>query len=266
MWYNLDKSFPAPATYFDIHTFLPDLISPPVVNFEQKSTDASVAWICSNCNAFNGREIFVKKLMDYLKVDSYGRCMMNKEGLSQSDGNAAMYSKYKFVLAIENSNCEDYVTEKLVLAVASGSIPIVAGKDNKPNYLKFMPKDSYINVYDFKSVQELAKHIEYVASNKTEYEKYIKFKFNHEYKRFDFEGMPLAEIIQKAKTILDPQEIFFSEIVAKETSQNKVCKIASYLSSTPPEQVKAQIKLKSVQRPQMGEVCLQAGDLGGNFK
>ena len=150
-------------------------------------------------------------------------------------------------------------------AVASGSIPIVAGKDSKPNYLKFMPSNSYINVYDFKSVQELAKHIEYVASNKTEYEKYIKFKFNHKYKRSDFVGMPLAEIIQKAKTILDPQEMFFSEIVAKETSQNKICKIANYLSSTPPEQVKAQIKFRNFQRPQIDEVCLRADDLGRNF-
>ena len=84
MWYNLDKSFPAPATYFDINTFLPDLISPPVVTFEQKITDASVVWICSNCNAFNGREIFVKKLMNYLKVDSFGRCMMNKDIIDQT--------------------------------------------------------------------------------------------------------------------------------------------------------------------------------------
>jgi hypothetical protein len=35
--------------------------------------------------------------------------------------------KYKFVIAIENSNYGDYVTEKLVKAVESGAIPIVAG-------------------------------------------------------------------------------------------------------------------------------------------
>ena len=35
-----------------------------------------------------------------------------KKGENLIKGNIELYTKYKFVIAIENSNCEDYVTEK----------------------------------------------------------------------------------------------------------------------------------------------------------
>ena len=34
MWYNLDLSFPAPATYFDVRSFLPDLLSTQKITFK----------------------------------------------------------------------------------------------------------------------------------------------------------------------------------------------------------------------------------------
>jgi hypothetical protein len=148
MWYNLDLSFPEPATYFDLRSHLPDLLAKPVVEFEAKTSSADIVWVLSNCNAYNRRESFVRKLMNAMKVDSYGGCLHNRDGhtMKRMAGNIELYSKYKFVLTIENSNCEDYVTEKLVFAVASGSIPIVAGRDNKPNYDRYMPRDSYISL------------------------------------------------------------------------------------------------------------------------
>jgi hypothetical protein len=78
MWYNLDASFPEPATYFDVRGFLPDLLAPPRVEYEQKEQGAHLAWILSNCHAFNGREAFVEKLMKKIGVDSYGGCLRNK--------------------------------------------------------------------------------------------------------------------------------------------------------------------------------------------
>lgn len=81
MWYNLDLSFPEPATYFDVHTFLPDLLAPPLREFDQKSVGdlAPLVWVLSNCNAYNRRETYVKKLMDLIGVDSYGFCLRNKD-------------------------------------------------------------------------------------------------------------------------------------------------------------------------------------------
>jgi len=135
MYYHLDKSFPEPATYFDVRVHLADLLSPARVAFEDKEASAPVVWVVSNCNAFNGRERFMKELMGKLQVHSYGGCLRNKANhpSEHMKGNIELFSKYKFVIAIENSNCEDYVTEKLVHAVASGSIPIVAGKQSLKN-------------------------------------------------------------------------------------------------------------------------------------
>lgn len=81
MWYNLNLSFPEPATYFDVHSHLPDLLAPPRVPFEAKSVGdlAPIAWVLSNCNAFNRREVFVKRLMQLIPVDSYGFCLRNKD-------------------------------------------------------------------------------------------------------------------------------------------------------------------------------------------
>lgn len=84
MWYNLDLSFPEPATYFDVHTFLPDLLAPASftsLDFDKKSVDglAPIVWVLSNCNAYNRRETFVKKLMSLMNVDSYGYCLRNKD-------------------------------------------------------------------------------------------------------------------------------------------------------------------------------------------
>ena len=78
MWYNLDKSFPEPATYFDVGIHLSDLMAPQRVAYDDKESEASIVWIVSNCNAFNGREVFMRELMARINVHSYGNCLKNK--------------------------------------------------------------------------------------------------------------------------------------------------------------------------------------------
>jgi hypothetical protein len=268
MWYNLDKSFPEPVTYFDMRVHLADLLSPPIVEFEKKTNDAPIVWIISNCNAFNGREKYIKNLMTLVKIDSYGACLNNKmtHTADRMKGNIELFTRYKFVIVIENSNCEDYVTEKLVHAVASGSIPIVAGKDNKPDYLKFIPRNSYINIYDFKSPKKLAEHLLYVSKNKALYESYLSFKRRHEYNRDYLNKLKLPELIQLANRIFNPNDIFLKEIVAKEKSENKICKIARYIVDNDPETIKKEIEKKKSKRPLTNEVCLPEGNLSTDFE
>lgn len=50
MFYNLDDSYPEPATYFDVNIHLIDLLRARTVSFEEKETSADVVWIISNCN------------------------------------------------------------------------------------------------------------------------------------------------------------------------------------------------------------------------
>lgn len=269
MWYNLELSFPEPATYFDVKLYLPELLSPPKIEFEQKETSAPLVWVLSNCHAFNAREKFVSKLMKLINVDSYGFCLRNKHTHTSNrmQGNIELFSKYKFVIAIENSNCEDYITEKLVHAVASGSIPIVAGKDNKPNYARFLPKNSYINIYDFKTVEDLVSHINKVGSSKEEYEKYLYFKRNHNYTRDYIKSLSLDKVIELSQTIMpyEDQKTFYDGIIFKEKSENKLCKIARYLKNTPRDQIRQDIEAKRINRPDTAEACLPHGNLGSDF-
>lgn len=182
-------------------------------------------------------------------------------------GNAELFTKYKFVIAIENSNCDGYVTEKLVHAVASGSIPIVAGRDNKPNYMNFMPNNSFINIYDYKTPEDLVAHLKKVASSKDEYEKYIWFKRKHNYTREQLQKMSLPEQIELAKSILgyERERTFFDGLILKEKSENKLCKIARYLASTPQNVVEEEIKKKRRNRPDTSEACLPHGNLAKDF-
>jgi len=66
MYYHLDKSFPEPATYFDVRMHLADLLSPVRVDFDNKENSAPIVWVVSNCNAHNGRQKFMKDLMTFI--------------------------------------------------------------------------------------------------------------------------------------------------------------------------------------------------------
>ena len=117
--------------------------------------------------------------MSHIRVDSFGGCLNNAQSAqaqARDKSNADLYASYKFVLAIENSNCEDYVTEKLIDALSSTAVPIVASRDGKPDYRRFAPRHSYINIYDYKSAKELADHLNYLSNNETAYNEYLWFR------------------------------------------------------------------------------------------
>ena len=212
--------------------------------------------------------------MSKTRVDSYGKCMQNKfdHPAEHMKGNIPLFSKYYFVVAIENSNCVDYVTEKLVHAVASGSIPIVAGMDNKPDYAKFMPENSYINVYDFPNLDDLATHLHKVSNDPNEYEKYIYFKRKHSFTREYLSGLDLDALIKLSKDHFKQfssdgkEQRFFREIILKEKSENKLCKIARYLKNTPEDTVFEEIRAKRMKKPDASTSCLPHNQLSSFFK
>ena len=79
------------------------------------------AWIVSNCNARNDRLGYVRRLMRYVDVDVFGGCggrPLPCKGPTavrlDSDCFEFLSTDYKFYLAFENSNCKDYITEKLL--------------------------------------------------------------------------------------------------------------------------------------------------------
>ena len=78
-------------------------------------------------------------------------------------------SHYKFVLAIENTWTESYVTEKLFYALDSGAVPIYFGA---PNVLDFVPPHSIIDGTKFSSKEELASYLKNLANDPVAYAEY----------------------------------------------------------------------------------------------
>ncbi|XP_017121277.1 alpha-(1,3)-fucosyltransferase B [Drosophila elegans] len=146
----------------------------------------SVAFLQSDCDTMSGREDYVKELMKYVHVDSYGSCLRNKD-LPQSLQNDYLnnlyspellrfLSDYKFMIAIENAACPDYITEKFWRPLVMGVIPIYFGS---PTIKTWQPnKKSAIFVNDFPHPRALAQYLVELADNQTEYDSYRQHKLN----------------------------------------------------------------------------------------
>ena len=150
--------------------------------------------------------------------------------------------------------------------MASGSIPIVAGFDDKPDYLKFMPKNSYINVYDYKSLDDLVEHLTKIQNDKNEYEKYLYFKRHHSFNATYLHSLDLQSIIALSKFHVkqfdeNREQKFFSELILKEKSDNKLCKIARYLKETPLNEIRHQIEQRRMNRIEKTDACLSRDHL-----
>ncbi|KAL2086833.1 hypothetical protein ACEWY4_017892 [Coilia grayii] len=84
-----------------------------------------------------------------------------------------------FYLSFENSIFQDYITEKLwENAFSGGAVPVVLGPPRK-NYEAMIPKDSFIHVDDFSSIEELGEFLKKLAGDKERYATYFNWKLNY---------------------------------------------------------------------------------------
>lgn len=150
-----------------------------------KNNDTLVYWSSSRC--LPQRNQLAKRLLSLLPSHSFGKCLNNVGGLDKAlsfypecikDSNEApkwwdhlhcAMSHYKFVLAIENTKTESYVTEKLFYALDSGAVPIYFGA---PNVWDFVPPHSIIDGSKFSSLEELASYVKAIANNPVAYAEY----------------------------------------------------------------------------------------------
>ena len=145
----------------------------------KKTATAMLAVFISNCGATKRLQL-LSDLMKYgVTVHSYGKCMNNAQipsqyGGSYLDQKTALTATYKFTFAAENSETEDYVTEKLFGTLSSGSVPVYLGA---PNARKFAPSPkSVIYVSDFASTKELADYLIELDKDDEKYNEYLKWK------------------------------------------------------------------------------------------
>ncbi len=107
---------------------------------------------------------YVKELQKYVNVTIYGGCGNMDDQCPRSNkclDNAMR--KHKFYLALENSICEEYITEKMQRALdVHAVVPIVMGAGP---YDRYFPPGSYISVFDFRSAKDLGDYIHYLDKN-----------------------------------------------------------------------------------------------------
>ncbi|CAG9858493.1 unnamed protein product [Phyllotreta striolata] len=140
-----------------------------------------VAWFVSNCGARNGRLTYARELGKYIPVDIYGTCGPLKCPRSDRKCFDTLEKDYKFYLAFENSNCRDYVTEKLfVNGLGHDVIPIVMGA-RPEDYQKSAPEGSYIHVDEFDNPKELAAYLHRLDNDNALYNSYFKWKGTGEF-------------------------------------------------------------------------------------
>ncbi|CAF0726358.1 unnamed protein product [Rotaria sp. Silwood1] len=151
------------------------------VENEFKIRENKILWIVSNCNTRTKRHKIAAELSKYFSINQFGRCSSlkkEKKQLSSQDFEQKLF-KYKFYLAFENANCQDYITEKAFYnALVHGSIPIVLGS-NENNYKNILPPNSFIHIEHFKNLQDLADELTNITENLDVFKSYHQWRVNY---------------------------------------------------------------------------------------
>ncbi|KAL9415154.1 hypothetical protein AB3S75_043432 [Citrus x aurantiifolia] len=156
-----------PVGYFSWAEY--DIMAP----VQPKTESALAAAFISNCGARNFRLQALEALeKENVKIDSYGGCHRNRDGNVEK---VETLKRYKFSLAFENSNEEDYVTEKFFQSLVAGSVPVVVGA---PNIQDFAPSlKSILHIRGVEDVKSVAKTMKYLAENPEAYNQSLSWKY-----------------------------------------------------------------------------------------
>ncbi|KAF1770847.1 hypothetical protein GCK72_002671 [Caenorhabditis remanei] len=107
-----------------------------------------------------------------------------------------LLSPYKFYIAFENSNCEDYVTEKFwEKAGWYNMVPIVFERKIYRNL--GIPDEMYIAVNDFQNLEDFISFVKSVSSNKDKYLKYHQWRKQYRIIESSSENYGFCQLCQK---------------------------------------------------------------------
>ena len=140
---------------------------------------------------------FFEQLNSYKTVSSGGKWANNIGG--RVADKLSFISDYKFNIAFENSSILGYTTEKMIDALACGTVPIYWGN---PLANLEIDERAFINIHKFNSFSEAIEHIIEVDNNNELYNQYLAIN-----------PLKNSPFLQWEKTFLD----FLSHIVESKT-------------------------------------------------
>ncbi|KAF1529787.1 Alpha-(1,3)-fucosyltransferase 5, partial [Eudyptes sclateri] len=168
--FNLTMSYRRDSDIYTPYGELQLLSQPQPLSIPPKTK--LVAWVVSNWKADSPRVKYYEELKKHITVDVYGKQHLPLP----RDKLLPTVSQYKFYLAFENSQHEDYITEKLWNnALSSGTVPVVLGPP-RANYEHFLPPDSFIHVDDFASAGDLARYLQELSEDAEKYQRYFQWR------------------------------------------------------------------------------------------
>ncbi|XP_023942904.2 alpha-(1,3)-fucosyltransferase C [Bicyclus anynana] len=148
------------------------------------SKSKAAAWFVSHCSTKSGREDYVEKLQEELvsygwTVDVYGKCgTLSCERSEERSCFKKVEEDYYFYLSFENSFSEDYVTEKLLIALNNYAVPIVFGA---ADYSRFLPPGSYLNAMEL-GPAELARQMSEIIGDNKRYHDFFRWRNHYVYR------------------------------------------------------------------------------------
>lgn len=135
-----------------------------------------VAWMGSHCETLQwNRKLFVNDIQEIVHLEKYGKCGDVEIPWNNFEALKEALSPYKFYLSLENSCCEDYITEKFWRALELGMVPVVVGAPSE-YYHKVAPPHSFIHPDQFESLAELALYLVDLNANDHKYLEYFKWR------------------------------------------------------------------------------------------
>lgn len=157
--------------------FIPYIYSNNYINILQNQIKIDVVPqknICavitnSNCPK---RNYFLDKLEKKIKIDYAGNFRNNIPkipGAYNSDEILNFYSQYKFVICLENTKQETYITEKIINGFLAKTIPIYWGSDSICDYFN---EERFINIKNL-SETNIDEAIDKIISIINDHDKYL---------------------------------------------------------------------------------------------
>lgn len=142
-----------------------------------------LAVMISHCSGKNRRLDYIKALKSLLPdhLDIIGNCMNGNRTICPHHFHKDCFilNSYKFYLSFENSNCREYITEKVFWnAFHKYAVPIIMGAPLK-DCQRLLPPNSYLHVDHFPDVHLLANYLRYLDQNNEHYLKYHKWRNNY---------------------------------------------------------------------------------------
>ncbi|WRG23635.1 fucosyltransferase [Helicobacter pylori] len=176
-----------------------------VVNNESDPLKRGFAsFVASNPNA-PIRNAFYDALNSIEPVTG-GGSVKNTLGYNVKNKNEFL-SQYKFNLCFENSQGYGYVTEKIIDAYFSHTIPIYWGS---PSVAKDFNPKSFVNVCDFKDFDEAIDYVRYLHTHQNAY---LDMLYEHPLNTLDgkayfYQDLSFKKILDFFKTILENDTIY----------------------------------------------------------